>query len=73
MLFADLPEELLLYIFATYFDRDSHTLLLIATLNKRFHRIITPILYSHVTLGLDDADESRKVLVVPPLTCRPDS
>ena len=68
MLFADLPEELLLYIFTTYFERDSHTFLFIATLNKRFHRIITPILYSHVTLGLDDADESRKVLVALPLT-----
>ncbi|KAL4908969.1 hypothetical protein BDW74DRAFT_75593 [Aspergillus multicolor] len=61
MLFANLPEELLWHIFTTYFDRDSHTLVLLATLNKRFHRITTPILYSHVALSLDDGDESRKV------------
>ncbi|KAL5001845.1 hypothetical protein BDV10DRAFT_139210 [Aspergillus recurvatus] len=61
MLFADLPEELLWHIFATYFGRDSHTLVLLATLNKRFRRITTPILYSHVTLSLADGDESRKV------------
>ncbi|KAL4764155.1 uncharacterized protein BDW70DRAFT_148128 [Aspergillus foveolatus] len=61
MLFADLPEELLWHIFITYFGRDSHTLVLLATLNKRFHRITTPILYSHVTLSLVDGDESRKV------------
>ncbi|KAL4922294.1 hypothetical protein BDW62DRAFT_207607 [Aspergillus aurantiobrunneus] len=61
MLFADLPEEILLHILTTCFKRDSQTLVLLATLSKRFHRIVTPILYSHVTLSLDDADESRKV------------
>ncbi|RDW81176.1 uncharacterized protein DSM5745_04733 [Aspergillus mulundensis] len=61
MLFANLPEELLWHIFTTYFERDSHTLALLATLNKRFHRITTPILYSHVTLSLDNGDESRNV------------
>ncbi|KAL4978648.1 hypothetical protein BDW66DRAFT_157884 [Aspergillus desertorum] len=61
MLFANLPEELLWHIFATYFGRDSHTLVLLATLNKRFYRITTPILYSHATLSLVDDDESRKV------------
>ncbi|KAL4937265.1 hypothetical protein BDV06DRAFT_77560 [Aspergillus oleicola] len=61
MLFAKLPEEILWHIITTYFDRDSQTLVLLATLSKRFHRITTPILYSHVTLALDDVDESRKV------------
>ncbi|KAL4792016.1 hypothetical protein BDV19DRAFT_281387 [Aspergillus venezuelensis] len=61
MLFAKLPEEILWHIITTYFDRDSQTLALLASLNKRFHRITTPILYSHVTLALDDVDESRKV------------
>ncbi|KAL4970901.1 uncharacterized protein BDV14DRAFT_194687 [Aspergillus stella-maris] len=61
MLFAKLPEEILWHIITTYLDRDSQTLALLASLNKRFHRITTPILYSHVTLALDDVDESRKV------------
>ncbi|KAL4785250.1 hypothetical protein BJX76DRAFT_347160 [Aspergillus varians] len=61
MLFADLPEEIVLHLFTTYFERDPQTLVLLATLSKRFHRIATPILYSHVTLCLDDDDESRKV------------
>lgn len=61
MLFADLPEEILWHILTTYFERDPQTLVLVASLSKRFHRITTPILYSHVRLGLDDADESRKV------------
>ncbi|KAL4873040.1 hypothetical protein BDV12DRAFT_161223 [Aspergillus spectabilis] len=61
MLFANLPEDILWYILATCFDRDSQTLAVLAILSKKFNRITTPILYSHVTLGLDDADESRKV------------
>ncbi|KAL4886976.1 hypothetical protein BJY04DRAFT_44402 [Aspergillus karnatakaensis] len=61
MLFANLPEDVLWYILATNFDRDSHTLAVLALLSKRFNRITTPILYAHVTLGLDEADESRKV------------
>ncbi|KAL4804499.1 hypothetical protein BDV18DRAFT_31944 [Aspergillus unguis] len=61
MLFANLPEEILWHILNTNSGRDAQTLVLIATLSKRFHRITTPILYSHVTLGLDDADESRKI------------
>ncbi|KAL4949277.1 hypothetical protein BDW69DRAFT_202949 [Aspergillus filifer] len=61
MLFAKLPEEILWHIITTYFDRDSQTLAVLASLNKRFYRITTPILYSHVALTLDDDDESRKV------------
>ncbi|KAL4932821.1 uncharacterized protein BDV17DRAFT_176221 [Aspergillus undulatus] len=61
MLFANLPEDILWHIITTYFERDPQTLSLIATLSKRFHRITTPILYSHVALALDDVDESRKV------------
>ncbi|KAL5339445.1 hypothetical protein BJX70DRAFT_153122 [Aspergillus crustosus] len=61
MLFASLPEDLLWYILATCFNRDSQTLAMLSILNKKFNRIATPILYSHVTLGIDDDDESRKV------------
>ncbi|KAL3464945.1 hypothetical protein BJX64DRAFT_275364 [Aspergillus heterothallicus] len=61
MLFADLPEDIIHHIFLTHFSGDGHSLARIATLSKRLNRIATPILYSHVTLDLDRADESRKV------------
>ncbi|KAL2835277.1 hypothetical protein BDW59DRAFT_5960 [Aspergillus cavernicola] len=61
MLFADLPEDILRLVFTTHFARDMRTLALLAALSRRLNRITTPILYSHVTLGLDDVDESRKV------------
>ncbi|KAL2822013.1 hypothetical protein BJX63DRAFT_180274 [Aspergillus granulosus] len=61
MLFADLPEDIIHHIFLAHFSRDGHNLARIATLSKRLNRIATPILYSHVTLDLDRADESRKV------------
>ncbi|KAL2857991.1 hypothetical protein BJY01DRAFT_72184 [Aspergillus pseudoustus] len=61
MLFADLPEDIIHHIFLTHFSGDGHSLAGIATLSKRLNRIATPILYSHVTLNLDRADESRKV------------
>ncbi|KAL2870468.1 uncharacterized protein BJX67DRAFT_285440 [Aspergillus lucknowensis] len=61
MLLADLPEEILHHIFSNHFSKDNHSLALLASLSKRFNRIATPILYSHVTLGVEDGDESRKV------------
>jgi hypothetical protein len=61
MLFADLPEDILHHIFLTHFSGDGDSLARLATLSKRLNRIATPILYSHVTLDLDHADESRKV------------
>ncbi|KAL3482831.1 hypothetical protein BJX62DRAFT_99236 [Aspergillus germanicus] len=61
MLFADLPEDIIHHIFLTHFSGDGDSLARLATLSKRLNRIATPILYSHVTLDLDHADESRKV------------
>ncbi|KAL3479952.1 hypothetical protein BJX99DRAFT_55019 [Aspergillus californicus] len=61
MPFADLPEDVLRLVFTTHFAGDIRTLAFLATLSKRLNQITTPILYSHVSLFLEDKDKSRKV------------
>ncbi|KKK12320.1 hypothetical protein ARAM_001364 [Aspergillus rambellii] len=60
MPFISLPEDILL-LFIKCLERDTQTLAPLATCCKKLNRITTPILYAHVTLGLDKGDESRKV------------